>query len=234
VADWPHQHRLIEVMDNRDDTLSIFGTVLDHASPATAPPPGNASSFVSYQLASIGRTFGFNDPQLGPPLGEGDPQLDRNDEMLIDDPRHADLKMTKLDDPDPVSIGSTLTYTLQVENQGPFGATGVAVTDHLPNQVSLVSASATTGSCSGSGATVNCALGDLAAGKKRQVTIKVVVQGTPRIITNSATVDAITDDPGPLNNKDSESTESFGKRQARLICRPSLRACTRMPARPRS
>ena len=67
VADWPHQQRLIEVMDNRDDTLSIFGTVLDHASPATAPDAGDASSFIARQLASIGRTFGFNDPQSGPP-----------------------------------------------------------------------------------------------------------------------------------------------------------------------
>ena len=40
VADWPHQHRLIEVMDNRDDTLSIFGTVLDHASPGDRPGSG--------------------------------------------------------------------------------------------------------------------------------------------------------------------------------------------------
>ena len=28
--DWPQQSRLIEFMDNRDGTLSIFGTILDH------------------------------------------------------------------------------------------------------------------------------------------------------------------------------------------------------------
>ncbi len=32
--DWPQQSRLIEVMDNRDGTLSLFGTVLDSAAPA--------------------------------------------------------------------------------------------------------------------------------------------------------------------------------------------------------
>ena len=206
VADWPHQHRLIEVMDNRDDTLSIFGTVLDHASPATAPGPGDAASFIARQLAAIGRTFGFNDPQSGPPHGEGDPQLDQNAEMLMDDPRQANLKITKLDSPDPVRIGSTLTYTLKVENLGRFGATGVRVTDRLPNNVQLVSASATAGSCSASGGSVNCALGDLAAGGKRQVSIKVRVGGTPRTITNVANVDAITDDPGPLSNRNVENT----------------------------
>jgi hypothetical protein len=65
VADWPHEQRLVEVMDNRDGTLSIFGTVLDHASPATAPAAGSASGFVARQLASIGRTLGFNDRRWG-------------------------------------------------------------------------------------------------------------------------------------------------------------------------
>ena len=174
MADWPHQHRLIEVMDNRDDTLSIFGTVLDQASPATAPAAGNASGFIARQLASIGRTFGFNDPQSGPPSGEGDPQLDQNVEMLVDDPRKANLKITKLDNPDPVRIGSTLTYTLEVENLGPFArdrragaGTGSRTT------LRFLSATTTTGSCSVSGATVNCALGDLAAGQKPRVTIRV-------------------------------------------------------------
>ena len=37
IVDWPPQHRLIEVMDNEDGTLSIFGTMLDDASPARAP-----------------------------------------------------------------------------------------------------------------------------------------------------------------------------------------------------
>jgi uncharacterized repeat protein (TIGR01451 family) len=206
VADWPHQHRLIEVMDNRDDTLSIFGTVLDHASPATAPGPGDASSFISRQLASIGRTLGFNDPQSGPPHGEGDPQLDQNAELLVDDPRQANLKLTKLDAPDPVRVGGTLTYTLKVENLGPSRATGVTVRDNLPDNVRFLSVSSTRGSCTGSDATVRCDLGDVADGRKPQITIRVRVQGSPRTIHNWAIVDAITDDPHPLHNKDSQDT----------------------------
>ena len=207
VADWPHQHRLIEVMDNRDDTLSIFGTVLDHASPATAPGPGNASSFIARQLASIGRTFGFNDPQSGPPSGEGDPQLDQNVEMLVDDPRRANLKITKHDSPDPVRIGRTLTYKLNVENLGPSRATAVTVRDRLPNQLLLVSAKTSRGSCSASGATVTCRLGDMpAVVGKQQIVIAAKVQGAPRTIANTATVASITDDPQPANNTDTEST----------------------------
>ena len=38
--DWPIQSRLIELMDNRDGTLSIFGTLIDHAASVGTPAPG--------------------------------------------------------------------------------------------------------------------------------------------------------------------------------------------------
>ena len=37
--DWPQQSRLIEVMDNGDGTLSIFGTLLDHSATYEVPRP---------------------------------------------------------------------------------------------------------------------------------------------------------------------------------------------------
>lgn len=94
LADWPKQNRLLELFDNRDGTLSIFGTLIDHAAPVDPPAPGsNASGFTPDELASIGRTIGFNDSQSGracaPKLcGEGEVQ-DRNVELLIKDPRKA-------------------------------------------------------------------------------------------------------------------------------------------------
>ena len=86
TADNPNQSRLIEIFDNHDGTLSIITTLLDNASDATAPAAGNASTFAANQLASIGRTFEYNDPQLGAGTGEGQP-TDRNAELLLDDPR---------------------------------------------------------------------------------------------------------------------------------------------------
>ena len=41
-ATGPQQSRLIEIMDNHDGTLSIFGTMLDHASNARAPASGTS------------------------------------------------------------------------------------------------------------------------------------------------------------------------------------------------
>ena len=95
-ADWPQQSRLLQVFDNRDGTLSIFGTILDHASPVAAPAPGTgATAMTPAELASIGRTLSFNDSQTGAgacepePCGEGAPD-DRNVELIVADPRRHD------------------------------------------------------------------------------------------------------------------------------------------------
>lgn len=90
-ADWPQQARLLQLFDNHDGTLSLFGTIIDHASNATAPT-GAATSFDTNDLASVGRTLSYNDPDSGAracgdtPCGEGAAK-DRNVELLIKDPR---------------------------------------------------------------------------------------------------------------------------------------------------
>ncbi len=86
-ADWPQQSRLLEVFDNHDGTLSIFGTILDHVGQSAAPAAGTAAAGMDLNdLASAGRTMSFNDFQSGAPIGEGQAD-DRNVELLIDDPR---------------------------------------------------------------------------------------------------------------------------------------------------
>jgi metallophosphoesterase (TIGR03767 family) len=86
-ADWPQQSRLLEVFDNHDGTLSIFGTILDHVGQSVAPAPGTAAAGMDFNdLASVGRTMSFNDLQSGAPIGEGQAD-DRNVELLLDDPR---------------------------------------------------------------------------------------------------------------------------------------------------
>lgn len=86
--DWPIQSRLLEVMDNRDGTLSIFGTLIDHGATVATPQPGSpAASFDPQTLAAVARELAYNDPQAGIEDGaEGRPQ-DRNVELLLADPR---------------------------------------------------------------------------------------------------------------------------------------------------
>jgi len=86
--DWPIESRLLEVMDNRDGTLSIFGTLIDHGATLATPPRGTpAAGFDPERLAALGRELSYNDPQVGVEDGaEGRPQ-DRNVELLLRDPR---------------------------------------------------------------------------------------------------------------------------------------------------
>jgi metallophosphoesterase (TIGR03767 family) len=86
--DWPQQSRLVEIMDNHDGTLSIFGTILDFVAPE--PDPTNLSS--PAQLASLSRLLSANDWQErtghSPTLdGRRGKTPDRNVELLVPDPR---------------------------------------------------------------------------------------------------------------------------------------------------
>ena len=91
--DYPQQSRLLEVFDNRDGTLSIFGTMLDTAAPEAAPAPGPAGSFSLRQIVSLSRVLSWNDPQRKGTEGSGNSapkqgrRRDRNVELLVRDPR---------------------------------------------------------------------------------------------------------------------------------------------------
>ena len=94
-----------------------------------------------------------------------------------------DLTLSKSDVPDPVYVGSRLTYTLNLGNSGPSNATGVVVTDTLPAGVTLASASA---GCSGT-TTVVCNVGALNSGANTSVSIAVTVTANAAsVITNTA------------------------------------------------
>ena len=80
---WRQIARLVEVADNRDGTLSIFTTVIDHAGPADYG--GNLSNPVA--LAGLSRELSVNDPQVN--LGARGTVADRNTELLVGAP--ADL-----------------------------------------------------------------------------------------------------------------------------------------------
>ena len=80
-VDFPQQSRLIEIVDNLDGTLSIFGTMVDHAGPASY----NGSSTSTVQLAALGRELSANDPQKRN-SGLGGSSLDRNVELIVKKP----------------------------------------------------------------------------------------------------------------------------------------------------
>jgi uncharacterized repeat protein (TIGR01451 family) len=118
----------------------------------------------------------------------------------------ANLSLTKLDSPDPVTPGGTLTYTLTVSNAGPATACQATVTDPLPAGVSFVSASGTGWNCSQASGVVSCTTTSLAPGTAPDITIVVTAPLTPGLITNTATVTTNAFDPATGNNTASAQT----------------------------
>jgi len=114
----------------------------------------------------------------------------------------ADLSITKSDNIDPVEVGTNLSYTITVTNNGPITTQGVVVTDTLPFDVSFVS---TTGCDEDPNGVSTCSLGDIASGDSAQYTIEVSVDNPFGIITNTATVSSQTE---LINTDDDTATEN--------------------------
>jgi uncharacterized repeat protein (TIGR01451 family) len=120
----------------------------------------------------------------------------------------ADLAIGKTASARSVQVGTDLTYTITVTNNGPQGATGVIVTDPLPAGTPFKSASASQASCSGTD-TVSCALSSLANAGTATVTIVITTPTTEGSITNTASVSGNESDPNAANNSTSVTTTDF-------------------------
>jgi uncharacterized repeat protein (TIGR01451 family) len=104
--------------------------------------------------------------------------------------------------------GSSVTYTLQVQNTGPNPAQGVALTATVPQSVIFGSITPTQGLCTGAGV-FYCDLGTIASGSSASVTITV----TPTVsgaVETTANVSSVSYDPVPTNNNASGSTTVTG------------------------
>lgn len=124
----------------------------------------------------------------------------------------ADLGITKTGSARKVGARSPLTYTLEVTNAGPREASGVTVSDRLPDGVTFKQAGASQGSCAESGGVVTCDLGTLEAGAGAVVTIDVAAPPRPGSITNTASVTGHLVDPDSSDNSDSATTRVTGPR----------------------
>jgi metallophosphoesterase (TIGR03767 family) len=79
--DWPQQSRLLEIANNKDGTLSIFTTMVDHGAPLTWD--GDLTD--PLQLAALGRELALNDWQERDDHRGGN-RSDRNTELVLKTP----------------------------------------------------------------------------------------------------------------------------------------------------
>jgi uncharacterized repeat protein (TIGR01451 family) len=97
----------------------------------------------------------------------------------------------------PAESGRLVTYGIVVTNAGPGAARDVTVTDALPKDAELISATPSSGVCS----VATCAIGELAPGAT--VGIAVVVRLNPDVtdpVANAACATTTSVDPDASNN----------------------------------
>lgn len=123
-------------------------------------------------------------------------------------PNQADLSVLKYVDNNLPYEGTTITFTVIVENTGPVTATNIRVTDQLPSAVTYQSHSTTTGTYnSGTGL---WSIGSLGNGVSATLTITATVNGgtAGSTLPNTATVTAL-DQPDPDLGDNSAAAEFF-------------------------
>ncbi len=117
----------------------------------------------------------------------------------------ADLSLKQITTSTSFDVGGTLTYTLLVVNNGPNTATGIKIEDKMPDEVSLVSAASSQGTCTPNPTGAACSLNDLPAGGFETVTL--TVQGNAAtLILNWASVSANEPDINLGNNSSYRNT----------------------------
>jgi uncharacterized repeat protein (TIGR01451 family) len=138
------------------------------------------------------------------PDADGDGFGDETQDQCPTDPTtqaacQADLSITNTASPLHPVLGDTVTYSLEVKNSSAYNAAkAVSLTDKLPSNLAVVSATASTGSCSGA-TMVTCSLGDLAKGRSA---VGTIVARTTKIGlgASDAFVSSATQDPNTANN----------------------------------
>jgi uncharacterized repeat protein (TIGR01451 family) len=132
-------------------------------------------------------------------------------------PPSANLSITKTLEPGPVTQGGDVTFTLAVTNAGPAAAANVVVTDTLPSQLAFVSATPSTGSCSGT-VTITCNLGTLNPAISETITLVATMTGTGTT-TNIA---AVASDTADGDDADNTSQVTFTILPAEIAGVPAL------------
>jgi uncharacterized repeat protein (TIGR01451 family) len=117
----------------------------------------------------------------------------------------SDLSVSKIDNPDPVSQGGNLDYTITVFNAGPNAAQNVLVNELFSPDVTVNSMTPSQGSCTVSPPV--CNLGTLAAGASATVGVDVTVHSDAASpLRNGVRTRSDSRDFDLSNNEDVETT----------------------------
>jgi uncharacterized repeat protein (TIGR01451 family) len=136
-----------------------------------------------------------------------DPNLSNNTSSVTVQiqPPTADLAVTKVGTPNPVTAGHQVTYTITVTNNGPSSATGIVTSDSwtatsgIKGGTDFESVSTNQGTCTETGASISCAIGTLAPNSSATVTL-VLQPRSKGTLSDTASVAGNEYDPNSANN----------------------------------
>jgi uncharacterized repeat protein (TIGR01451 family) len=130
--------------------------------------------------------------------GSADPDPANNSSTaVVQVGENADLSIVKTAT-GTFTVDQNGSFSIVITNNGPTAASAVTVTDILPAGVTLISATPTQGTCSGT-TTVTCSLGTLNNGASASIAL-VVRPSAPGPLSNTATVDSPAADPAADND----------------------------------
>lgn len=118
-----------------------------------------------------------------------------------------DLVLTKTVTDATAAAGDTLTYTVNVVNNGPSTANNVVITDTLPSGVTFVSGTGPGGALTATNGLVTVNVGTLANGATTSFTVQATVNANVTTVqTNTATVTTSTNETNTANNTATAAT----------------------------
>jgi len=179
-------------------------------------PAGGSVTYTASCTVSASATGTLaNTATVAAPAGVTDPTPGNNSATDSDTlSPQADLSVTKVDTPDPVTAGFNITYTITVNNAGPSNAASASLSDPLPAGTTFVSLAAPGGwTCTalsvGSNDPVGCFADTSLAPGSAVFTLVVAVAPTVAagtVISNTATAFSTTSDPNPGNESGTATT----------------------------
>jgi len=170
-------------------------------------------------------TGGQADTYTNTAIAQGTPPVgsDVQDSDSVPGPSFIDPAVTKAVDPSQAAVGETVTFTITVSNNGNVNATGVVITDTLPDNLDYVSATAIdTATSLARGTitllpprTVQVDIGELAVTDVIEITIvtqvnalgQPPVQNTARLVSDPPPADI---SPDPVSNNTSQVELQIG------------------------